>query len=121
MINRKIKGNRFEQESAQRLRVVFPYCHTARMQGNLFIDSCGVDLVNTDPFYFQCKAQEKLTVGLHDVLKDMPETDNINVVLWRKNQKGVLACIDFDDFLTLIADIQLHNKRHKKHITNNIK
>ena len=104
-LNSKNKGNHFEQQMVLRLKDVFPYVHTCRYTGNLFMDENKVDLTGTDPFYFQCKAQER-TIPYHTILKQMPQTNNINVVLHKRNNSGVVAVLDLEDLLQLIKKNQ---------------
>lgn len=69
--------------------------------GNLWLDSQKVDLTGTDPYYFQCKATEKAP-AYHTILDEMPEGKNINVILHKRNNRGVIAVLQFEDFINLI-------------------
>ncbi|MFZ2339971.1 MAG: hypothetical protein WAW07_09675 [Bacteroidales bacterium] len=100
-MNSKRKGNAFEVEMAFRLRDVFPNCRTSRFMGRLWLDSLKVDLTDTDPYYFQCKATEN-TPAYHKILEEMPQSGHTNVILHKRNNKGVVAVMRFDDFLKLI-------------------
>lgn len=97
----KLVGNAFETEAAFRLRAVFPNARTCRFMGKLWLDRCKVDISETDPFYFQCKATEK-SPPYHNILSEMPQTKNINVILHKRNNAGTVAVMDFEDFLRLI-------------------
>ncbi len=95
-MNVKQKGNRFEQLIARLLRPLFPDVATAR-ERDRWLDSQGVDLVNTYPFLIQAKHVER---GLdpHKVLAHMPEIDGqYNLLLWKKNRKGVLVVLSLED------------------------
>jgi hypothetical protein len=100
-MNSKRKGNAFEVEAAFRLREVFPNARTCRFMGKLWLDECKVDISDTDPFYFQCKATEKAP-SYHSILAEMPQSKNINVILHKRNRAGTVAVMDFEDFLKLI-------------------
>lgn len=100
-MNAKKKGNVFETEMAFRLREVFPNCRTSRFMGRLWLDSQKVDLAETDPFYFQCKALEH-SPGYHQILSEMPQNDHINVILHKKNNQGVVAVMRFEDFMKMM-------------------
>lgn len=102
MINSKKKGNAFECAMAARLREIFPNCYSQRFNGSLWNDASGIDLTNTGNFNIQCKAQERLSPGYHEILKAMPQSDNVNVILHKKNHSGIVAVLDFEDFLRLI-------------------
>jgi len=104
-MNAKQKGNRFETEVAFRLREIFPDCRTSRFMGKLWLDSQKVDLTGTDPYYFQCKATER-PPSYHTILDKMPDTKNINVILHKRNNSGIVAVLQFDDFVRLIKKIK---------------
>lgn len=65
------------------------------------LDSLKVDLTETDLYYFQCKATEN-TPAYHKILEEMPQSGHTNVILHKRNNKGVVAVMRFDDFLKLI-------------------
>ena len=95
-MNVKQKGNRFEQAVARKLRQLFPNVRTAR-ECNKWLDGQGVDLVETYPFYIQCKHVER---GLdpHKVLEHMPSTPGMyNVLLWKRNRKTTLVIMSVED------------------------
>ena len=107
-MNVKQKGNRFEQLLARLLRPFFPEVATAR-ERDRWLDSQGVDLVNTYPFLIQAKHVER---GLdpHKVLEKMPEIDGqYNVLMWKKNRKGVLVVMTLED----ASEIAYMMKREK--------
>lgn len=74
--------------------------------GRLWLDSQKVDLTDTDPFYVQCKAQERLTVGYHEILSEMPQNGHTNVILHKRNNKGTVAVLRFDDFMKLLKKLK---------------
>lgn len=102
-MNVKQKGNRFEVAVARMLRPLFPNVQTSRLM-NKWLDGQGVDLVETYPFYIQCKHVER---GLdpHAVLEHMPSTPGMyNVLLWKRNRKTTLVVMSVED-ATKIAHI----------------
>jgi hypothetical protein len=102
-MNSKKKGNTFEVEMAFQLRQIFPDCRTSRFMGKLWLDSQKVDLTGTDPYYFQCKATEH-TPAYHAILSEMPKTSNVNVILHKRNNMGIVAVMAFDDFIKLLKN-----------------
>jgi len=100
-MNSKVKGDKFEQQMVSRLKDIFPYCQTCRYVGKLFLDNQKVDLSGTPGYYFQCKHQER-TQPYHEILKEMPDTNNTNVILHKRNNSGVVVVMELDDFLQLI-------------------
>lgn len=102
-MNSKRKGNKFEVEMAFRLRELFPDARTCRFMGQLWLDSQKVDLTGTDPYYFQCKASERFG-AYHSTLEEMPKNGHINVILHKRNNRGTVAVIRFDDFIKLLKE-----------------
>ncbi len=101
-MNCRTKGHSFERWCAAKLRALWPNVQTCRFAGNLWLDSCGVDLINTTGFNVQCKAVEKLSPGYHEILNRMPQGKNTNIIIHKKNGKGVIVALRLEDFLTLI-------------------
>ena len=102
-MNAKQKGNRFEREAAAILRAeLWPECYTSRFMGSVWLDYNGVDLTGTPGFNVQCKAQERLVKGYHEILEGMLKNNNTNVILHKRNNKGIVAVLDFDDFVKLV-------------------
>lgn len=103
-MNGRTKGHGFERTIAERLREIWPGCYTQRFKGSLWMDHCGVDLVNTDPFNFQLKAVERLSPSYHEILKAMPKGRNINCIIHKRNNSGCIVAMTLEDFLTLIKN-----------------
>jgi len=101
-MNSRTKGHGFERWCAAKLRAIWPNVQTCRFAGNLWLDHCGVDLINTEPFNIQCKAVEKLSPGHHEILQAMPKGRNINIILHKKNNRGVIVVMDLEDFLRVM-------------------
>lgn len=100
----KQKGNRFERAAAAMLRPFFPEVMTSR-EGAPHMDGKGWDLVNTSPFAVQCKHVER---GLDPfkVLDEIETTNEIKILLWKKNRKGTIACLQEKDLLRLLESLQ---------------
>lgn len=80
------KGCNFERQIAQEMRELgWSDCATSRYSSKE-TDDAKVDLVNTFPFNFQCKAWES-TVPYLNVLESMPKDENINIILHKKKYK----------------------------------
>lgn len=100
-ISSRNKGHAFERQMAERLRQYWPSCFTQRFKGSLWMDHCGVDLTGTPGFNIQLKATEH-TPKYHDILEWMPKGTNTNVILHKRNNKGVVAVMRLDDFLKIV-------------------
>jgi hypothetical protein len=100
MMNSRTKGHDFERKIAAKLRDIWPNCITSRA-GNPQADQSGVDLVNTSQFNFQLKAMER-SPTYHSILDQMPKDGNYNVILHKRNRKGIIAVMYFDDFIKII-------------------
>lgn len=103
-MNAKQKGNRFERECASILRAeLWPECYTSRFMGCAWDDYNGIDLTGTGDFQIQCKHVEKLSPGYHEILKKkMPQNGLTNVILHKRNNKGVVAVMRFEDFMKIL-------------------
>lgn len=101
-INSRTKGHSFEREIASKLRAeLWPDCQTSRFMGRLWDDHCGVDLTGTLGYNIQCKALEHAPAYLN-ILASMPKGVNVNIILHKQNNKGIVAVVNFEDFLKLI-------------------
>lgn len=68
---------------------------------NKKLDDMGVDLVGTSPFNVQCKAVEH-SLNTHSVLQRMPQDENMNVIMHKRNHMGTVVSMDLEDFLELV-------------------
>lgn len=100
-MNGRTKGHAFERQMAERLREIWPDCFTTRFKGSLWLDHCGIDLVGTPGYNIQLKATER-TPAYHDILEMMPKDRNRNIVIHKRNRKGCVVVMRFDDFLNLM-------------------
>jgi hypothetical protein len=99
-IHSKNKGNKFELQIVQFLERLGFEAVTSRSESKR-LDDKGVDIVTNAPFNVQCKAVERLSVPIHQLLKDMP-TDKTPVVFHKRNNKGVVVSMKLEDFEKLI-------------------
>ena len=106
-MNSKQKGNAFEREMAARFRAdLFPKCYTSRFMGSVWADYNGIDLTGTPGFNIQCKAVEKLSPGYHEILAKMLQNKNKNIVVHKKNNKGITVTMFYDDFVKLMKRLK---------------
>jgi hypothetical protein len=70
------------------------------------MDDMKVDLVETKPFYVQCKAVENLG-PVHNVLAEMPKGPLINIVFHKKSRQGTIVAMSEDDFWALLKTAEL--------------
>ena len=97
-MNSRTKGHDFERLMAETLREIWPDCYTTRFKGSLWLDHCGVDLVGTPGYNIQLKAVERLSPGYHEILEAMPKGQNTNIIIHKRNRKGAVVVMKFDDF-----------------------
>lgn len=102
-MNSRTKGHDFERRMAEKLREVWPECYTTRFKGTLWLDHCGVDLVGTTGFNIQLKAMER-TPAYHDILNYMPKGENKNIIIHKRNNKGIVVAMGLDDFLIMLSE-----------------
>lgn len=104
----RVKGHTFERDIAQKFRDRgWVECETSRFASKK-LDDMKVDLVETDPFYVQCKAVENLG-PIHNVLEEMPKKDKFNVVFHKKSRKGTIVAMSEESFWKLIEMANLRN------------
>ena len=97
----RVKGHTFERDIAQKFRDMgWTECETSRFASKK-LDDMKVDLVETDPFYVQCKAVENLG-PVHNVLAEMPDKEMLNIVFHKKSRKGTIVAMEEASFWALI-------------------
>lgn len=97
----RVKGHAFERSMAEHFRNLgYSKCRTSRYESKM-LDDMDIDLTNTKPFNIQCKAVENLG-SAHDVLSAMPNDENYNVVIHKRNRKGIVVSMTLDDFSEII-------------------
>lgn len=103
----RVKGHTFERDIAQKFRDLgWTDCETSRFASKK-MDDLKVDLVETPPFYVQCKAVENLG-PLHNVLAEMPKKDMLNIVFHKKSRKGTIVAMTEESFWALIKIAHLN-------------
>tara|TARA_R100001440_G_scaffold75307_1_gene102198 strand:- start:4057 stop:4389 length:333 start_codon:yes stop_codon:yes gene_type:complete len=100
VINSRNKGKRFELRIAEVWARVMGGDPQRTGYVSKWLDDQGVDLTDTDPFYLQCKAHER-SLPMHDILDAMPDGENYNVVIHKRNNRGCIVALRFSDFLEL--------------------
>lgn len=99
-MNSRQKGARGERELAELLRA---YGYEAR-RGQQYCGSNGdADVVGLDGFHIECKRVEQLNIykAMEQSERDAREGE-IPIVCHRKDRKGWLVTIRFDDFMGVI-------------------
>jgi hypothetical protein len=114
-MNSRTKGHDFERQMAERLREIWPECFTTRFKGSLWLDHCGVDLVGTPGYNVQLKAVERLSPGVHEILEAMPKGQNTNIVIHKRNRKGIIVAMKLEDFICIMLS------KHKPQDCNELK
>jgi Holliday junction resolvase len=100
-INARVKGCAFERQIAKELRELgWKDCVTSRY-GSKEMDDAKVDLLFTNPYSIQIKATER-TPSYHDILSEMPQNENINIIIHKRNRKGEVVVMWKSDFYKLI-------------------
>jgi len=103
-MNSKQKGNQFERHMAAILREkLWPECYTSRFMGSAWDDYNGIDLTGTPGFNIQLKALERAP-SYHEILNKMPQGQNKNIIIHKKNNKGCLVVIGLDDFIRILKN-----------------
>jgi len=94
------KGHNYERQICRELNEYFPGAVTARA-GASGEDPKGIDIVNTGMFNIQTKARQNL--NLFDVLfGEMPDSENINIVFWKRNRQKDIVVMDKESFYELL-------------------
>jgi DNA modification methylase len=102
-INGKKKGNAYECTKSKELKEFFGEDVITSRSESKNLDDQGVDLVHTDPFYFQLKAVES-GINYHKVLKEMKQDpDHLNVVMHKRNRQGEVVAMSKEDFFRLLG------------------
>jgi Holliday junction resolvase len=102
-MNSKQKGSQFERQMAAILRAkLWPGCYVSRTFGSAWDDNHGVDLTGTPGFNCQLKFVERLSPGYHEILAKMPQSKSTNIVIHKRNDKGAIVALRFEDFIKLI-------------------
>lgn len=97
-------GHNYERKIAKEMRELgYKDCITTRL-GSRLLDSQKVDLMNTDPFYIQCKAVES-AIQYHKLLDEMPKTDNLNIVFHKRDKKEFVV-MSKESFYALVRKIK---------------
>ena len=107
-MNNRRRGHNWERKCLQYLSGIFKDIKTSRYASKMKDDQ-KVDLCFTDPFNFQCKLSNK-KLDYAEILSEMPEDENINVILNKLRykagenfvSKGEFAILRVEDLIKLI-------------------
>ena len=103
MINSRNKGNSYERKIMNQIKIFFPKVKTARNESKTLDDS-KVDLAFTNPFNLQLKAVEVMSINkIIEVLNSMPTDDNINTIIYKKNNKPELVIMYKDSLYKILS------------------
>jgi hypothetical protein len=97
----RVKGHAFELHVRDLFKDLgWPNAVSSRSESKNKDDQ-GIDLCYTDPFNVQCKAVEKLG-SIHEILSSMPSDTNYNIVMHKRNRKGVVVSMSLADFKEIV-------------------
>jgi len=100
----RTKGHNFERYLVN-LLIELGYQAASSRAASRELDNQGVDIYTDAPFNIQAKAVEKLSPGVHDIIKAMnksaPNKKRPNVVAWKRNNKGIVIAMDLEAFLSI--------------------
>ena len=107
-INSRDKGHAYERQIVSICKDLgYDEAGTSR-NNNRALDALKVDLVNTDPFNIQAKAQEN-GINYFKLLDSMPQEDNHNIVLHKKNRQGDIAVMRTETLYHIIDLLKKNN------------
>ena len=102
------KGHRAEREEAQIWRDLgFEKCVTARYESRSKDDQ-KVDLCFTEPFNIQVKFW-KAAPSYHKILKEMPDDENMNIIVHKRAYQGKVVVMQAEDFYEIL-EMLINNK-----------
>ena len=108
MINSREKGKRFELKMAKIWRQMFGGEVERSSFASKKLDDMGVDLTNTEPYNLQLKARER-SLNIHDILERMPEDNNYNIVIHKRNHQEPIAAMHLSDFLEMVETLKANH------------
>jgi len=85
----------------------FTNVYTSRNESKR-LDDAGVDLAGL-PYHVQCKAVERLSPTIHEILSSMPQEGKINAVFHKRNRKGTIVSISEKDWMDVLAFLKKNN------------
>jgi len=102
------KGHRLERLWVKKLKAIgFKNACTSRNESKRLDDKL-VDIAFAYPFNFQCKATERIG-SLHKILAAMPNDNNYNAVVHKRNHQGTTVTLEATDFLELVYMLKSNN------------
>lgn len=113
-VHSKNKGNRLELDTVKWLQDLGYKAATARAESRN-LDNLGCDIVDNSPFSIQCKHNERLSMPVHELLKEMKANElDFPIVMHKRNNKGVVVSMGLEDFQKLIKDAKILNPNRFK-------
>ena len=95
------KGHALERDVVNILKG-YGYTATTARYSSKELDDLLCDIVTTAPLSIQCKAVERLSIGVHDLLKEMKQNGLVNAaVVHKRNNKSLVVTLELDDLLQL--------------------
>jgi Holliday junction resolvase len=111
-LNAKQKGNRFERQISKIINKKFENanCRRTPLSGGMDFkgDICSInDNSIVSEFSWECKNQEKLNIwkALEQSRNDAPQR-TMPVVVFTRNFETEYACIEFEDFLNILKELE---------------
>jgi len=100
-INSKKKGSKGELEFANLCKQYGFKTRRSQQYSGIDINS-DADVIGLPDIYIEVKRLEKINVDLvMDKLRDDNKTDDYGILAHRKNNKGWLVTMDFDDWMEI--------------------
>ena len=109
-INARNKGHNYERKIAKEWQKLgWATARTSRL-ASPELDAKKVDLVDTDPFFIQCKAVEQ-GINYHKLLLEMPYSKDNDNLIFHKRSKTEIVVMSKDAFYKLLKKIFHDEKR----------
>ena len=100
----RAKGHQLERDVVNILKA-FGYTATTARYSSKELDDLLCDIKTNAPLSIQCKATERLSIGVHDLLAEMKQNGLINAaVVHKRNRKKLVVTMELDDLLQLIQN-----------------
>ena len=111
-MNAKQKGNRFERQVAKQINNKFENanCRRTPLSGGMSFKGDILSINDNSiisEFSFECKNQEKLNIwkAIKQAKNDAPQRA-MPVVVFTRNFETEYACIEFEDFLNILKELE---------------
>ena len=106
------KGHQLERDVVNILKS-YGYTSSTARYSSKEMDDLLCDVITNAPLSIQCKATERLSVPVHDLLKQMKQNGLVNAaVVHKRNNKGLVVSMTFDDLIRLVDDLTIKFQAH---------